>query len=127
MTNGPDDSGGKTQHAVAIAAGLLISGAISAVSGRREAWDSGLYFVAGIPLMCLVVAWLAYHHPRRAWRWTVSMAIGQSLAMALAGSSLTLWPLALIATVVVSLPQFLTGLVASWMAARGAGPRRPAP
>jgi biotin transporter BioY len=122
MVNGRAVTGatGYRQHAVAIAAGFAISVAVSAVSGRREAWDSSLYFVAGIPLMCLVVGWLAYHYPDRAWRWTLSMAVGQSLAMALGQSSLSLWPLALVATVIVSIPQFLTGLIASRAAIRAA-------
>ncbi len=111
-------AGGKRQHAVAIAAGFGICMAIGVISGRREPWDSALYFTVGIPLMCLVIAWLAYGYPVRAWRWTLSMALGQSLAMALGGGSLNLWPLALIAMIVVSIPQFVTGLIASRVGAR---------
>lgn len=113
-------AGGRQQHAVAIAAGFGICLAIGLISGRREPWDSGLYFTVGIPLMCLVIAWLAYQYPVRAWRWTLSMALGQSLAMALGGGSLTLWPLAIVAMIVVSLPQFLAGIIASRMGAGAA-------
>lgn len=118
--DGGTEAGGRQQHAVAIAAGFGICLAIALISGRREPWDSGLYFVVGIPLMCLVVAWLAHQYPIRAWRWTLSMALGQSLALALGGGSLTLWPLALVAMVVVSIPQFLAGFIASRMGARAA-------
>lgn len=106
-------AGGRQQHAIAMAAGFGICLAIAFISGRREPWDSGLYFIAGIPLMCVVIAWLAHRYPARAWRWTLSMALGQSLALALGGGSLTLWPLALVAMIVVSIPQFVTGIIAS--------------
>lgn len=115
---GGEQTGGRQQHAVAIAAGFGICLAIALISGRREPWDSGLYFIVGIPLMCLVVAWLAHQYPARAWRWTMSMALGQSLALALGGGSLALWPLALVAMIVVSVPQFVTGLIASRVGAR---------
>lgn len=114
-------AGGTEQHIIALVAGLGICLTVAVVSGRREPWDSALYFTVGIPLMCLVIARLAYRHPIRAWRWTLSMAVGQSLALAMGGGSLTLWPLALVAMVVVSIPQFVTGLIASRLAARAAG------
>ena len=113
-------AGGRQQHAVAIAAGFGICMAVGLISGRREPWDSALYFTVGIPLMCLVIARLAYQYPARAWRWTLSMALGQSLALVLGGGSLTLWPLAIVAMIVVSLPQFLAGLIASRLGAGGA-------
>lgn len=44
------------------------------------------------------------------------MAIGQSVAMALGGGSASLWPLAMIAMTVVSLPQFMVAMIASRIA-----------
>ena len=51
-------------------------------------------------------------------RWTVSMALGQSVAMLLSGNSLSLWPLSIIAMTVYSLPQFAAGYVASRLSRR---------
>jgi hypothetical protein len=91
------------------------------VTGRKEAWDSGVYFYVGIPVMCALIFATSYFFPRRAWRWTLSMAVGQSLAIASGGGSLNLWPLSIIAMVILSIPQFVTGVVASLLGARKRG------
>jgi hypothetical protein len=105
--------------AIAALAGLLICLAISAITGKREAFDASLYFYAGIPLMCLVIFILGYHFPERPWRWTLAMAAGQALAIAIGGSSLSLWPLAIVAMAVLSIPQFLAGMIGSRLARKG--------
>ena len=102
-------------------AGLLVCLAISLVTGRKEAWDSEVYFSMGIPIMCTLIFAIGYRFPDRAWRWTLSMAAGQAVAMLSAGNSLSLWPLSLIAMTVLSVPQFIVGSVASRLATRKAG------
>ncbi|MGH3465820.1 MAG: hypothetical protein ACREUN_03070 [Burkholderiales bacterium] len=105
-------------YAVSVLAGAAVCLAISAATGRKEAWDSGVYFSVGIPVMVLTIFTLSYVFPWHAWRWTLSMALGQSLAMLLGGNSLSLWPLAILAMLFFSLPQFAAGLAASWLARR---------
>lgn len=100
-------------YALAAGGGFAVCFAIAQATGRREAWDAAEYFSIGIPLMCAIVFALAWHWPQRAWRWTLAMAAGQATALALGGGSLSLWPLAIIAMSVVSVPQFVTGLVAA--------------
>lgn len=112
-------------YTVSFIAGLAICLGVTFVSGRKEAWDSPLYFTLGVPLMCAVVAVLAYRFPQRAWRWALSMAIGQSVAMVLGGGSASLWPLAIIAMTVVSLPQFIAAKVASGIAKKRTPPDEP--
>lgn len=107
-------------YATAALAGLVVCLAITITTGRKEAWDSGVYFVVGIPLMCVLIFALSYLFPIRAWRWTLSMAVGQSVAVALGGGSLSLWPLSIVAITVVSLPQLVAGSVASTLAKRKA-------
>lgn len=107
--------------AVSAFAGLVVCFAISAITGKREAFDASLYFYAGIPLMCLVVFFLGYHFPEKPWRWTLSMAAGQALAIAIGGNSLSLWPLAIIGMAVLSIPQFLAGMIGSRLAIKRAG------
>ena len=46
------------------------------------------------------------------------MAAGQATALALGGSGLSLWPLALVFMTVCSLPQFLAGMVGSRLGLR---------
>lgn len=114
-------------YVISLIAGLTICLSITLISGRKEAWDAPIYFTIGIPLMCLVIFAISYKFPQRAWRWALCMAIGQSVAMVLGGGSASLWPLAIIAMTVVSLPQFITALVASRIAKKSAPPDEPAP
>jgi RsiW-degrading membrane proteinase PrsW (M82 family) len=114
-------------YAVSFITGLAICLFITLTSGRREAWDSPEYFTIGIPAMCLVMFVISYRFPKRAWRWALSMAIGQSVAMVLGGGSASLWPLAIIAMTVVSLPQFIVAMIASGIAKKGTAPDEPAP
>lgn len=100
-------------YVVSFIGGLLICLAVAKLGGRREPWDSSLYFVAGIPLMCVLAFGLAYIYPAGAWRWVLTMAAGQSVAMVMGGGSLSLWPLALVAMVILSLPQLAAALIAS--------------
>jgi hypothetical protein len=97
-------------------AGLVICLAITIATGRKEAWDSGAYFSVGIPIMCMLIFALSYLFPTRVWRWTVSMAAGQSIAILLGGGSLSLWPLSIVAMTVLSVPQLVVGSVASKLA-----------
>ena len=112
-------------YAISFIAGLATCLFITVTSGRKEAWDSPEYFTIGIPAMCLVIFALAYFFPQRAWRWALSMAIGQSVAMVLGGGSASLWPLAIIAMTVVSVPQFIVAMVASSIAKKMAPPDEP--
>jgi hypothetical protein len=112
-------------YAISFITGLAICLAITVISGRKEAWDAPIYFTIGIPAMCLVIFALSYWFPQRAWRWALSMAIGQSLAMVLGEGSASLWPLAIIAMTVVSLPQFITAMIAGRIAKKINPPGNP--
>ena len=114
-------------YVISFIAGLAICLFITVTSGRREAWDAPEYFTIGIPAMCLVIFALSYFFPQCAWRWALSMAIGQSVAMVLGGGSASLWPLAMIAMTVVSVPQFIVAMVASGIAKKRVSPEEPVP
>ena len=108
-------------YAASALAGLVVCGAISFAAGGREAWDTGLYYSIGMPAMVLAIFAISYFFPRAPWRWTLSMAVGQAAAMLLGGASLTLWPLAILAMLLYSLPQFAAGFFGSWLARRKFG------
>lgn len=112
-------------YVISFIAGLVICLVITVTTGRKEAWDAPVYFTVGIPVMCLVVFALGYRFPRRAWRWALCMAVGQSVAMVLGGGSASLWPLAIIAMIVVSLPQFIVAMIAGGIAKKRAPPGEP--
>lgn len=111
-------------YAAAALSGFFVCLAITLATGRREAWDSGYYFIVGIPVMCALIFGISYIFPRRAWRWTLSMTVGQSIAIATGGGSLSLWPLAIIVMAILSVPQFICGLTASNLAQRKRTRRR---
>jgi hypothetical protein len=121
-TNAPGQrpSPATVPYVVSLLAGLVICLVIAKLGGRREPWDTSLYFVAGIPLMCVVAFAVAYVYPVKAWRWVLSMAVGQSIALVLGGGSLSLWPLGIVAMTVLSLPQFVAAIIASKLARRRA-------
>jgi hypothetical protein len=50
---------------VAAGGGALIWALIVAVTGKREAWDSSLYFSVGVPLVCVLAATLGFVEPRK--------------------------------------------------------------
>lgn len=113
-----EDRGTLLPYTAAVLAGLGICLAIAAFTNRNEAWDSGLYYSVGIPLMCLVILALAFFFPHKPWRWTLAMAAGQLASALFNGSSLSLWPLALIFMTFVSIPQFCAGWLGAWLARR---------
>jgi len=105
---------------LSVAAGLVVWLAVGFLSGKKEAWDSSLYFVAAIPVMCAIAFAIAWRFPVRAWLWAFGIALGQSIGLLFSGGSFSLWPLTIIAMTVLSLPQLAAALIASGLAKRRA-------
>jgi hypothetical protein len=61
--------------------GLGIWMTISAVSGNTEAWDSGMFFYVGIPLMFVVSALAGYVAPKYYWLFGITTVILQPIVM----------------------------------------------
>lgn len=70
--------------------------AISALSGRREAWDAGIYFSLYLPLLALIVGALAWNVPERTWRWAFIPFGAQAVVAFLQNPTASLLPLGLI-------------------------------
>ena len=97
----------KRDHAIALVAaanGAVIWFAVAALGGRREAWDSSLYWTVGMPAAIVAAALLAWFEPRKPWRWAVYTYLGQFVAMIVLAHGGGLWPLGLAAMLVLSLP-----------------------
>lgn len=93
-----------TQLLSGIAAGAY------AYAFRRELVDLPLYWLVMLPVCYLIAGVLGYMGPVRTWRWIVTMlAIHALYTLLSAGSGLSLWPLALVMYLVISLPGILTG------------------
>jgi hypothetical protein len=92
-------------YSIAIAGGLLLMFVAAEVSGRREAWDSGLYWAVFYPLSIVACSVLGYLFPERAWRWALAFFLGQCVAMLLRNGELgNLFPLGLVLFGILSLP-----------------------
>lgn len=113
------DSSSSRPYMIAIAAGAALWAVGSAVSGRREAWDSGMYWAIFYPAAIAVCAVLGYWFPERPWRWCLALFAAQFVTMGLmAGEIGNLAPLGLILFGVLSVP-------AIWAAKLTAGSKRP--
>jgi hypothetical protein len=89
----------------ALAGGALLWIGTTAVSGRREAWDSALYWSAAYPLCIVLGALLAYAAPERPGRWAFAVMLVQPLVMVLqSGGDFGLLPLGLILFALLALP-----------------------
>ncbi len=89
---------------VAVASGALLWVATTALSGRREAWDSPLYWTVAYPAAVVIAGVLGALAPDRAWRWGLAIMLVQALTLAAATSSFGLLPLGLIMFAVLAVP-----------------------
>ena len=108
----------KKEHWLLIAAGAggaLIWILISGASGKKEAWDSELYFSIGMPAICLLAALLGFLEPKRTWRWGAAPLAGQFLAMLFMVGPGNLLPLGLIVFGVLAIPPILLARLGAYL------------
>ena len=98
-------------YLAAIIGGAIIWAFVAGASGKREAWDSELYFSVAIPCMCVLSMVLAYCEPARSWRWGVLPSAGQFGWMLLAQGPGNLLPLGIIAFGVFSIPSVIAARI----------------
>src|SRR5688572_33264713 len=88
--------------AAATGVGLWI--AVTIISGKHEAWDSPLYWMAAYPAGIAVAGVLGYLAPVRPWRWSLVLMSAQAMTMVVAASSYHLLPLGLIMFGILAMP-----------------------
>jgi len=103
-------------YGTALFSGILVWILVSSYSGRREAWDSALYFTFGIPALCLVAGVLGFVEPKKPWRWGIVPFLGQAIAMFTAQGFGNLWPLGMVAFGIFSIPSLITAKVGAAIA-----------
>jgi hypothetical protein len=112
-------------YLVAAICGAAIWIFVAAASGRREAWDSGLYFSAGIPAVCLISMALGFYEPRRSWRWGVTPFVGQFVWMLLTVGPGNLLLLGVLAFGVLALPSMLAARIGAFIGSKRAPGNEP--
>jgi hypothetical protein len=98
-------------YAAALLSGTFVWIALSVTTGRKEAWDSPLYFSVGIPIVCAVSMVLAFFSPARSWRWGITPTAGQFLWMLVSQGPGNLLPLGIVAFGVLSVPSIITASI----------------
>ncbi|ODU51270.1 MAG: hypothetical protein ABS92_00430 [Thiobacillus sp. SCN 63-374] len=97
----------------AFAGGAVLWLVAAGVSGKREAWDSSIYWTVAYPLGIGLAGGLGYWIPEKPWRWGLAVMLAQALVLFVSGSDFGLLPLGLIVFSMLALP---TVGVAAFMA-----------
>jgi hypothetical protein len=88
-----------------IATGVALELGIHALSGRREAWDSPLYWTVGLPAAGAVSLAIGFLSQRVDWLWAILIVPSQVLTMMIRGGEIGgLWPLTVILSSILSAP-----------------------
>jgi hypothetical protein len=91
---------------------LFVAGATAAIlisiaSGQREAWDSTLYWSAGLPAMALIAGIAGYSRPHRTWSLGVAVVAGSLAPMIIRSimgrEGASLWPIGFLFAAVLAL------------------------
>ncbi len=81
---------------------------VAVIGGRAEAWDSPLYALIGFPFMMIGAGVLGWYYPQHGWRHGFYISLGQGIGIIisglLSGAGLGLFPLTIIAVLLLSLP-----------------------
>jgi hypothetical protein len=107
-------------YGLAVVTGIVVWVVVSMVSGRREAWDSQLYFLIGIPVVCIMSAALGFVETNRPWRWGVAPLIGQFSWMLLTQGPGNLLPLGLVVFGILSVPSIMTAWIGAFFGSKPA-------
>lgn len=106
-------------YTAAIIGGAVLWLVTAAITDRREAWDSGLYWTVAYPLAIALAGALGYWAPERPWRWALATLLAQAVVLAVAGSDLSLLPLGLIMFSVLALPAIAVARMMAGIRLRG--------
>ena len=96
-------------HLTAFVAGFIVATAMAYLGGNPVAWATPVYYLLGWPVMCVMVYWLARRYPQNAWRWTLSMMLGQVFSSIFFGNASFVLQAMLFVTL-LSAPQFAAGV-----------------
>lgn len=105
-------------YVVAGVLGAALWQTITVVSGRREAWDSSLYWTLAYPACLAIAGVLGYVAPIRPWRWALALMLAQAVALAASASSFGLLPLGMILFGVLAIPPAIVASIGAALSSR---------
>ena len=107
---------------IAAAIGILVWVAVSTVASKSEAWDSPLYFVVGMPLLCVVAGVFALIEPNHPLKWAVVPLAAQAAWMFMTQGFGNLAPLGVLFFGVLAIPLFIAARIGAFLGKRRAKP-----
>jgi peptidoglycan/LPS O-acetylase OafA/YrhL len=98
-------------YLAAIAGGAVLWQATAMFGGRREAWDSSLYWILAYPIGLVLAGVIGYLHPDRPWRWGLALMWTQAVLLTVSASSFGLLPLGMIMFGVLAIPPMAVATI----------------
>ena len=104
----------RTTVLVSVLTGVALELGVAGLTGRREAWDSTQYWAVGLPIAAVVSMAIGYFSKQYAWLWTVLLIPAQVFTMMVRSGEVSgLLPLAVVLSVILSVPFVLLAFIAS--------------
>ena len=109
---------------LAVITGVVMELGIQAASGRREAWDSPLYWTVGMPMAGAIAFALGMLARSRDWLLAFLIVPTQVTTMMVKSGEIGgLWPLAMLLAAIFSLPFVAVAFVGSLFRTKNVEPR----
>ena len=98
---------------VAIVCGATLWIASAFIIGRREPWDSALYWKPAYPIATALAGLLGYLVPEQPWRWALPLMLSQFATMAIKDGLGGMWPMGQALFTALALPGIALANLAS--------------
>jgi hypothetical protein len=100
--------------ALSVVTGIGLELGIYMLSGRREAWDSALYWTLGLPVVAVLSMAIGLASERSDWVWTFLIVPSQVTTMMVRSGEIgNLWPLTAVLSSILSAPFVAAAFVGS--------------
>ena len=101
----------------AVATGVVLELGVAALATEREAWDSPIFWFAGLPLSILAAFFIGRRSRGNDWLWAGLIAPAHVLTMMIRNREIgAFWPLTIVFSVVLSAPFIVSALIGSRLA-----------
>ena len=97
-----------------VVTGVALELGVHLASGRREAWDSPIFWTVALPAAALAALLIGFAARRPAWLWTIVIAPSQVMTMMVRSGEIGgLWPLTLVLSSILSAPFVAAAFIGS--------------